>query len=67
MKPTTMFGREARTSPPTSEMLSSSSQQLVEDVESALVFGLTDGSGFLQQVCHTCGSRKLLSGVKASD
>lgn len=45
------------TSPPTSEMLSSSSQQLVENVEGALVFGLADSSGLLQQVWYRRGSR----------
>ena len=34
----------------TFEVLPSSSQQLVEDVEGPLVFGLADGSGLLQQV-----------------
>lgn len=32
----------------TSEMLSGSSQQLVENVEGAFIFGLTNGSGFFQ-------------------
>lgn len=32
----------------TSEVLSCSSQQLVENVEGALIFGLTNSSGFLQ-------------------
>ena len=32
----------------TLEVLSSSGQELVEDVEGALVFGLTDGPGLLQ-------------------
>ena len=34
----------------TFEMLSSTSQQLIEDVEAALIFGLADGPGLLQQV-----------------
>lgn len=53
-----MFGStlaDVSASPPTSEMLSSSSQQLVEHMEGALVFGLTDSSGLLQQVWHTGG------------
>lgn len=34
----------------TSQMFSCSSQQLVEDVESSLVFGLTNSSGLLQEI-----------------